>query len=108
MTKIFIEAVNNELDSGWYTAFFFLIGFVIVSIFVTTTYLYNIKNNIKYYLNGKLIYIQKYRNNEKITVYKYNKIEKWYIDEDCTVLFEEGKMPKHDVKLYAFDESYDN
>lgn len=108
MMNIFIEAVDNELDSGWYTAFFFLIGFIVVSFLVIIIYLYSMKNNIRYYINGVLIYTQKYRKNEKIRLYKYNDVDKWYVDEDCTVLFEEGKMPKRDIKLHAFDKLYDH
>lgn len=107
MTCIFIEAVDNELDSGWYTAFFFLIGFVVISVLVIIIYLHSIKNNIKYYINGVLIYKQKYRKNEKIVLYKYDEVDKWYVDEECTILFEEGKMLKNDIKLYAFDKSHD-
>lgn len=107
MGKIFIEAVNNELDSGWYTAFFFLIGLSLIFLVVICVSLCNIKNEIRYYSNGVLIYTQRYRRNERIERYVYHEMQQWYIDENCTILFEEEKMPNHDLKLYAPSEIYE-
>lgn len=33
--------------------------------------------------------------------YSYQNLNKWYIDEDCTILFKDEVMPNKNIKLFA-------
>ena len=33
--------------------------------------------------------------------YSYQNLNKWYIDEDCTIVFEDEVMPNKNIKLFT-------
>ncbi len=101
MNNKFMEVTNSELDSGWYPALYILIGVSAILMIVIIIYFINLKYRIRYFVNGELVHTVYYKKNAPIFEYQYDKIDNWYIDEECTVLFTETVMPNKNMKLYA-------
>lgn len=101
MINNFLENTENQLDSGWYPAFYFLAAISFVFLVVGIIYIITIKYRIRYFVDEELVHLVYYKKRKPIEPYTYHGITKWYKDSDCTILFTETVMPDRNLKLYA-------
>lgn len=101
MMNNFLENIENQLDSGWYPAFYFLAAISFVLLIAGIVYIVTIKYRIRYFVDEELVYFVYYKKGKPIEQYTYQEITQWYKDPECSVLFTQTTMPDRNLKLYA-------
>lgn len=56
---------------------------------------------IRYFVDNQLVHVCYYKKKAIILDYSYQNLNKWYIDEDCTIVFEDEVMPNKNIKLFT-------
>ncbi len=109
---MFLDAVKvpaDELGKNWeFFATFTIILGVSPWLGLIVYLLFFKKYRIRYFVDGILVKTIHYKKKQKIEEYNYQDINKWYLDENCTLLFCEEVMPDRNLKLFAKKEDVKN
>lgn len=91
----------DELGKNWLV--FEIIAIVAATlpwIFLIIYLLFLRKYRVRYFVNGELVNESFYKKNNEICSFEYNGINKWYVDEECTVEFKKTLINEN-IKLYG-------
>lgn len=59
------------------------------------------KYSVSYFVNDELVHKTYYKKNSKLNDFTYNEISIWYVDEECTKIYDNETLIKDNIKLFA-------
>lgn len=112
LTTLFLDIIANdeiidrvsadELGKYWNIFEIIVILICVIPWLCLIIYLLFFKKYIvNFYIDNQLVHQAKYRKNQLVTPYQYENISEWYIDEECTIVYEFLRSTNTNLKLYA-------
>lgn len=104
--NIFFQLLENvpadELGKNWELFQIIAIFLGIIPWIILIVYLVFFRRyRIRYFVDNQLVHVCYYKKKAIILDYSYQNLNKWYIDEDCTIVFEDEVMPNKNIKLFT-------
>lgn len=104
--NIFFQLLENvpvdELGKNWELFQMIAIFLGIIPWIILIVYLVFFRRyRIRYFVDNQLVHVCYYKKKAIILDYSYQNLNKWYIDEDCTIVFEDEVMPNKNIKLFT-------
>lgn len=104
--SVFFQLLENvpadELGKNWELFQIITIILGIIPWIILIVYLVFFRRyRIRYFVDNQLVNVCYYKKKAVILNYSYQNLNKWYIDEDCTILFKDEVMPNKNIKLFA-------
>ena len=100
--NIFFQLLENvpadELGKNWELFQIIAIFLGIIPWIILIVYLVFFRRyRIRYFVDNQLVHVCYYKKKAIILDYSYQNLNKWYIDEDCTIVFEDEVMPNKNI-----------